>query len=86
MIGRPGAFIARSPWIPRAYASSATARAREWKKRSVQMPDLSHPKWKRREKLNPINFANKGKSGFRQVQTAFIEEYMFHWIFITMPN
>jgi hypothetical protein len=34
-------------------------------KRTLDMPDLSHPKWARREKLNPMNFANKGKSGFR---------------------
>jgi hypothetical protein len=30
------------------------------------IPDLSHPKWKHRDKLSAMNFANKGKSGFRQ--------------------
>lgn len=33
------------------------------------MPDISHPKWSRREKLSEMNFANKGKGGFRVMKS-----------------
>ncbi|KAI3662563.1 hypothetical protein MP638_000673 [Amoeboaphelidium occidentale] len=36
------------------------------KKASPDIPDLSHPKWARREKLNMMNFMNKGKSGHKR--------------------
>ncbi|KAI3645242.1 hypothetical protein MP228_011406 [Amoeboaphelidium protococcarum] len=33
------------------------------------MPDISHPKWSRREKLSEMNFANKGKGRFRVMKS-----------------